>query len=139
MRKAITRCHAWFSKAWNTSKGKTNKKLCCHTTVARLNIFLTVMAFFKQKYNINVRKVKTYNNPEETYEFKHLSPFIIFVSPVTFFQSGKICYDIQFLLSLCILLLSWSAIWMGWKVCLRLGNVGCHGLKYEWAEKSVFG
>ena len=43
---------------------------------------------------------------------EHPSPFMIFVSPVIInYQIGKMCHEIQLLLSLCILLLSWSEIW----------------------------
>lgn len=50
---------------------------------------------------------ETLNTPQETYEFKNINPFIIFVNPVMInFQVGKMCYDIRLLLPLCILLLS---------------------------------
>ena len=52
-----------------------------------------------------------------TYEFKHLSPFIIFVSHVINFQNGEICHDIRF-------------------NCLYAFSY-CDGLKYVQTEMSL--
>ena len=50
------------------------------------------------------------------------------------FVIGKMCNDLRFLFSLCILLLSWSEIYMGRNVQLWLGTVGCYSPKCLWIE-----
>ena len=78
-------------------------------------------------------KGETLYTTKETYEFqhKHLSPLIIFVSPVIInFQNGKICYDRRFLSSLCILLPLYSLICLGRNVRLWYGTVAVFFSKF---------